>query len=46
MRRLHVAGLLLEDGRAAAGERVHVGRDGADGDVAGTGRLQDGMVIP
>lgn len=42
---LHVARLLFEDGRAAARERVHVSRDGADGHVARAGRLQDGMVI-
>lgn len=43
---LHVARLLLEDGGAAAGERVHVGGDGVDGHVAGPGRLLDGMVVP
>lgn len=43
---LHVAGLLFEDGRAAARERVHVRGDGADGHVARASRLQDGMVIP
>lgn len=43
---LHMAGLLFEDGRAATRERVHVGRDGADGHVARPGCLQDGMVVP
>lgn len=43
---LHVTGLLLEDCCAATGKRVHVGRDGTNGHMAGTSRLQDGMVIP
>lgn len=42
---LHVAGLFLEDGRASAGEGVHVCRDGVDCHMAGTRHLQDGMVV-
>lgn len=45
MRSFHVAGLLLEDGRATAGEGVHVGRDGADGHMAGPRSFLDGMVV-
>lgn len=46
MRRLHVTRLLLEDGGAAAGEGVHVGRDGVDGHMAGPGGFLDGSVVP
>ena len=43
---LHVARLFLEDGGATPGERVHVGRDGVDGHMAGPGCFLDGMVVP
>ena len=46
MGRLHVAGLLLEDGGAAAGEGVHVGGDGVDGHMAGSRGLLDGVLVP
>ena len=46
MGRLHVAGLLLEDSGASAGERVHVGGDGVDGHMAGTCSLLDGVLVP
>lgn len=43
---LHVARLLLEDGGATAGKRVHVGGDGVDGNMAGPGSFLDCMVVP
>ena len=43
---LHMAWLLLENGCAPTGKRVHVGGDGVDGHVAGPSRFLDGMVVP
>lgn len=43
---LHVAWLFLEDGGSTAGKRVHVGRDGTDGHVAGPRSFLDGIVVP
>lgn len=46
VRCFHVARLLLEDGGTTTGEGVHVGRDGADGHVAGPSGFLDCMMVP
>lgn len=46
VRRLHVARLFLEDCGAAAGEGVHVCRNGAEGHFAEPRSFRKGIVVP